>query len=705
MARINPNVYDIATAADGQNIRDHVNTIVTAIDDIDANGTFHAVTGGGSGVTVQDEGTSLATVATTFNFTGAGVTASNSGTASTKIINIPGGTSGTAANIYNVKDYGAIGNNSTDDRTAIQSLIDTLESGLGGTIFFPQGTYAVSSPGLTINRYNINMVGTGFDSCGLRYTGTSGALIRLGSYDGNMGNYSSVGYAQNCMFENLRFEGSYDAGSNTRTGTPHGIVDYESGGIIMRNCYFWKLYRGFWGIASDLNSFSDVLLVRCEIGMQFEDRSDQLVISNLYAIACYNALIINNVDNARIERAAFVDQMDVDVILGYGLAAPQDPLNAANTYTTGVQLRGASAITLEDCWFETWRSSNTGGTALERGQPTKPGYVTVGVTNTSASTPVNTVRILNSTYAATRDAPAPAECIVRVGYAEDVKVDGITYVYNETVPLVLTTQSGYTDSGGSIFYSGDVQVNNAYARHAYNDWTLPLLAGDRISPLSHRTDLGFRRSIIPNPTFAKSLYGWTLETMTATAYTPGSDNTISGNPFTMTPTAQYGGLYHALRRLRPTTAYEVILRYKTSNATATGSNKWQIGFNDGYTIPDNRFMRLLDPSQTWREVRFTIANFGTTLTTPKLGIRNLSPTLTETLTIDYVDVQEMTPVDPGIQRGQRAEFFGTAAPAAGTWEVGDVIHNTAPAASGYMGFTCTTAGTPGTWKGFGLIQA
>ena len=41
MPRINPNVYDIATAVDGQNIRDHVNTIVTAIDDLDANGTFH----------------------------------------------------------------------------------------------------------------------------------------------------------------------------------------------------------------------------------------------------------------------------------------------------------------------------------------------------------------------------------------------------------------------------------------------------------------------------------------------------------------------------------------------------------------------------------------------------------------------------------------------------------------------------------------
>jgi hypothetical protein len=46
-------------------------------------------TGGGSALTIQDEGSSLATAATTINFTGAGVTAS--GTGATKTVTIPGG--------------------------------------------------------------------------------------------------------------------------------------------------------------------------------------------------------------------------------------------------------------------------------------------------------------------------------------------------------------------------------------------------------------------------------------------------------------------------------------------------------------------------------------------------------------------------------------------------------------------------------------
>jgi hypothetical protein len=51
--------------------------------------------GGGSSLTVQDEGSSLATAATTINFTGAGVTAS--GTGATKTVTIPGGGGLTAA--------------------------------------------------------------------------------------------------------------------------------------------------------------------------------------------------------------------------------------------------------------------------------------------------------------------------------------------------------------------------------------------------------------------------------------------------------------------------------------------------------------------------------------------------------------------------------------------------------------------------------
>ena len=57
------------------------------------------------------------------------------------------------------------------------------------------------------------------------------------------------------------------------------------------------------------------------------------------------------------------------------------------------------------------------------------------------------------------------------------------------------------------------------------------------------------------------------------------------------------------------------------------------------------------------------------------------------------------------KKGNRNHSYGTAAPTANTWAVGDIVWNTSPAAGGNIGWVCTTAGTPGTWKTFGSIEA
>jgi len=47
----------------------------------------------------------------------------------------------------------------------------------------------------------------------------------------------------------------------------------------------------------------------------------------------------------------------------------------------------------------------------------------------------------------------------------------------------------------------------------------------------------------------------------------------------------------------------------------------------------------------------------------------------------------------------------SAAPTTGTWQRGDIIYNVNPSASGNIGWVCVTAGTSGTWKTFGSIEA
>lgn len=54
----------------------------------------------------------------------------------------------TASGIYFVEDYGAVGNNSTDDRVAIQAAIDAADAAGGGTVWITRGkTYLVSNSG------------------------------------------------------------------------------------------------------------------------------------------------------------------------------------------------------------------------------------------------------------------------------------------------------------------------------------------------------------------------------------------------------------------------------------------------------------------------------------------------------------------------------------------------------------------------------
>ncbi|MBM4644177.1 hypothetical protein GS464_16310 [Rhodococcus hoagii] len=45
---------------------------------------------------------------------------------------------------FNVKDYGALGDGTTDDTDSIQDALDAAESAGGGEVYFPAGTYKVS---------------------------------------------------------------------------------------------------------------------------------------------------------------------------------------------------------------------------------------------------------------------------------------------------------------------------------------------------------------------------------------------------------------------------------------------------------------------------------------------------------------------------------------------------------------------------------
>jgi hypothetical protein len=79
--------------------------------------------------------------------------------------------------VFDVKDYGAKGDGSTDDTSSINSAIAAANSASGGTVFFPVGTYIVSSP-LTTLGGNVAVAGVGGNSSAIKLaSGWSGTTV------------------------------------------------------------------------------------------------------------------------------------------------------------------------------------------------------------------------------------------------------------------------------------------------------------------------------------------------------------------------------------------------------------------------------------------------------------------------------------------------------------------------------------------------
>jgi hypothetical protein len=78
------------------------------------------------------------------------------------------------------------------------------------------------------------------------------------------------------------------------------------------------------------------------------------------------------------------------------------------------------------------------------------------------------------------------------------------------------------------------------------------------------------------------------------------------------------------------------------------------------------------------------------------------PRLFEHIIVRSVRDHDGTLYSPGSAPGNQDS--GAAAPVAGAWTLGWIRWNSNPVAGENIGWVCTVAGTPGTWKAFGTIS-
>ena len=126
------------------------------------------------------------------------------------------------AEMVSVKDFGAIGDGTTDDTTAIAAAITYIGSLNGGDIYFPQGTYKISTPLVLANSQNL--VGdtngtTIYNSSTTQETITAGTNPII--FNGNKSYITGINFTGN------------PAGANTC----HGI-NIQGMQAIVRDCTF-----------------------------------------------------------------------------------------------------------------------------------------------------------------------------------------------------------------------------------------------------------------------------------------------------------------------------------------------------------------------------------------------------------------------------------------------------------------------------------
>jgi len=181
---------------------------------------------------------------------------------------------------YNVRQYGAVGDGTADDTSAVQAAIDAAATGNGGTVFFPQGTYKVSF--LTLNSY-VHLKGVG----GSWVTG-KGSIIKTASTSVDMLAYNgSATGLRSVTISDLRLEGP-------GSGTSNAIRVQNTGGaakpnitLVFRNLRIYN-FPGGAGIEVDngiVSVVENVTAETCSTGF-YLNGGTSTTMTACYAASC-----------------------------------------------------------------------------------------------------------------------------------------------------------------------------------------------------------------------------------------------------------------------------------------------------------------------------------------------------------------------------------------------------------------------------------
>jgi len=157
---------------------------------------------------------------------------------------------GTSSGVYNVKDYGATGDGTTNDTAACQAAIDA--AAVGGTVLFPAGTYSVTTL-VVAGSDCLNIIGQGTPIIKAR-TGATILLAVTGDTTYKVGPR---------LISGINFDGDKITGV---IGVKIGDSSASIVNQITHNCKIINCYVGLYHYASQSGLVDNVNMYRNDLG-------------------------------------------------------------------------------------------------------------------------------------------------------------------------------------------------------------------------------------------------------------------------------------------------------------------------------------------------------------------------------------------------------------------------------------------------------
>lgn len=538
--------------------------------------------------------------------------------------------------VYNVKDYGAIGDGTTDDTTDIQAAITTAKT-VNGSVVFPPGTYLVTN--LTITG-NVSLFSYG------------GATIKQSAYVGNMISISGTGVK--VSFDNITFDGNQ---STQVSSSNNAIIDVEAAGsatdtflFYAENCTFInQAYTSIYA-RGDLSS----------VGMEYFNINECEFYSGAEGSSSYDPRYLTLVDGGN-----FIVTNNVFDYLA---------------------------------------------------TPTGTGVVGVFVSTTDTATPFySAATIANNVFRNTGRLATNAIGVIDLyTYGENVLIQGNKFYDSKYSPI-----KGKTNSRSVIIENNFMDGSGTAAGINLNPATFDTTR-DNFQILNNIVrNMGSHGIVIDALTgdFANrvNVIGNIIDTCGGTGIQLNrvNNSVIQGNQIN---TATLQGINYINCSGEHIAQDNIIVTTSSFGIYAdTGVTLAKFDISHNQLKQPNKYGIYVKTAKALTAIGNIIEDV--VLNASQVGIA--AGTITQATIIIgnqvygqssnwFVALDGINTLADIVEYGNSwnaSQYYGTAAPTTGTWAVGDKVWQTTPAASGYIGFVCTVAGTPGTWKGFGLIQA